>query len=404
MVNRSSSPCVGCACRPSPALITCSWGFTWRAIRYGAPEEPWRTTKMSACIADRLATVSRSDSPLVCEDSAMLRLITSAERRLAAISKVVRVRVEGSKNRLNTLLPRSSGTVFTSRSVTPANDSAVSRIRVSTSRGSPSIDSRCCSSPFALSCGLRCTFGLECEGELAVDAALEAQAHARGHFDLRAAMLSADRQLPAAAIGEHHQRERGRPAVVEQLVHRRAHGAAGVENVVHQQQLAAADVERYPGALGVVLEALRVVVVAIEGDVHEPQRSREREHRVQPFGEPGSAGMNPDHRCVRADARLQLGGELRAELFGVRKSAHRNAARGSAAPRPSRSRPCLRAGRAGGFAPPASCSARPRKRPAGGSALRAGARTARRGASSRAPRRLPRAAAPPPAPPAPHPA
>ena len=59
----------------------------------------------------------------------MLRLITSADRRLAAISKVVRVRVECSKNRLNTLLPRSSGTFFTSRSVTPTNDSAVSRIR-----------------------------------------------------------------------------------------------------------------------------------------------------------------------------------------------------------------------------------------------------------------------------------
>ena len=73
---------------------------------------------------------------------------------VAAISKVVRVRVEGSKNRLNTLLPRSSGTFFTSRSVTPVNGSAVSRICVRISRGSPSIESRCCSSPFELSWGL----------------------------------------------------------------------------------------------------------------------------------------------------------------------------------------------------------------------------------------------------------
>jgi hypothetical protein len=55
---------------------------------------------MSACIADRLSTVSRRVSPLVEEDAAMFRLMTSAERRLAAISKVVRVRVDGSKNRL----------------------------------------------------------------------------------------------------------------------------------------------------------------------------------------------------------------------------------------------------------------------------------------------------------------
>ena len=54
--------------------------------------------------------------------------MTSADRRFAAISNVVRVRVEGSKKRLNTALPRSSGTFFTSRSVTPTNDFAVSRI------------------------------------------------------------------------------------------------------------------------------------------------------------------------------------------------------------------------------------------------------------------------------------
>src|SRR6266849_1146672 len=153
---------------------------------------------MSACIADRFATVSRSDSPLVCEDSAMLRLMTSAERRLAAISKVVRVRVEGSKNRLNTLLPRSSGTFFTSRSVTPAKDSAVSRICSRISRGSPSIDSRCCSSPLPLSCGLRGIVGLQGERQLAVVGALEPQALALRHLHLGANVLRGDRQLPAA--------------------------------------------------------------------------------------------------------------------------------------------------------------------------------------------------------------
>ena len=46
----------------------------------------------------------------------MSRLNTSADKRRAAISNVVRVRVLFSKNRLNTLLPRNSGTLFTSRS------------------------------------------------------------------------------------------------------------------------------------------------------------------------------------------------------------------------------------------------------------------------------------------------
>ena len=65
---------------------------------------------MSASIACRLYTVSSSVSPLEVEDTPTLRLITSADRRLAAISKVVRVRVELSKNTLKIDLPRRIGT------------------------------------------------------------------------------------------------------------------------------------------------------------------------------------------------------------------------------------------------------------------------------------------------------
>src|SRR3990170_4440139 len=216
---------------------------------------------MSACMAERLATVSSSDSPLVCELTAMFRLMTSAERRLAAISKVVRVRVEGSKNRLNTLLPRISGTFFTSRSVTPAKGSAVSRICTRISRGRPSMESRCCSSPLALSCGLLGTF--ELQQQLAVRGALQAQPHARGHLHLRGAVLRRDRQLPPAAVDEHRERYAPRPAVVEQFVHRRPHRASGVEHVVHQQQVTAFDLERDPGPLRIVLETLLGVVVAV---------------------------------------------------------------------------------------------------------------------------------------------
>src|SRR5262245_56284236 len=172
---------------------------------------------MSACIADRFATVSSSDSPLVADETVMFRLITSAESRLAAISNVVRVRVEGSKNRLNTLLPRRIGTFFTSRSVTPTKDSAVSRMRSRCSRGRPSMESRCCSSPFSLSCGLRSTLGLQGERKFSVLGPLEGQAHSRRHVDARADVLGADRQLAPAAVGEHDERDARRPAVVEHL-------------------------------------------------------------------------------------------------------------------------------------------------------------------------------------------
>jgi hypothetical protein len=84
----------------------------------------------------------------------MLRLTTSADKRFAAISKVVRVRVLGSKNKLNMDLPRSKGTFLTSRSVTPTKDSAVSRIFSRIAADNPSVVSRCCNSPFLFSCGL----------------------------------------------------------------------------------------------------------------------------------------------------------------------------------------------------------------------------------------------------------
>src|SRR5258705_12556984 len=202
MVYMSSSPCVGCAWRPSPALITCTWGATWFAIRWAAPLEECRTTNMSAYIAERLSTVSSRVSPLVEDDTVMFRLMTSADRRFAAISKVVRGRVEASKDRLNTDLPRRSGTFFTSRSVTPTKDAAVSRMCTRTSRGSPSIVSRCWRLPSPLSCGFRIG---ESQGESAALVTRQAQKFPRGDRKCGADILCDDRQLPFAAV---HQRRK----------------------------------------------------------------------------------------------------------------------------------------------------------------------------------------------------
>ena len=93
-------------------------------------------------MADKLAMVSSKDSPLDAEERAMSRLITSADKRVAAISKVVRVRVLFSKNKLKTLLPRSKGTFFTSRSLTLTKLAAVSKMCVRMSRDKPSVDSK----------------------------------------------------------------------------------------------------------------------------------------------------------------------------------------------------------------------------------------------------------------------
>ena len=58
-------------------------------------------------MAFRVAAVSISVSPLFTDDVETDMLITSAPRRLPASSKLVRVRVESSKNRLINVRPRS---------------------------------------------------------------------------------------------------------------------------------------------------------------------------------------------------------------------------------------------------------------------------------------------------------
>src|SRR5688572_26826835 len=197
---------------------------------------------MSACIAERLAIVSKRLSPLAVLERAMSRLMTSADSRLAAISKVVRVRVLFSKNRLNTLLPRSSGTFFTSRSLTDRKVPAVSRMWWMTARGSPSVESRWMSSPWALSCGLRLestsgTSGgplglVDREGESAVAVARQRQPLRRRQRHLGGGERRLHRQFPAAAVDQHRECDAARAAEVEQLVERRAYRAAGVEHVV----------------------------------------------------------------------------------------------------------------------------------------------------------------------------
>ncbi len=69
---------------------------TQRVICQGTPADLWRTTRPSTPIAQMVSTVSRTDSPLFTDEAAMEKLTVSADRRLAAVSKLTRVRVESS--------------------------------------------------------------------------------------------------------------------------------------------------------------------------------------------------------------------------------------------------------------------------------------------------------------------
>ena len=83
-------------------------------------------TMQSGAIASRLRAVSSRVSPFETLEVDTLILTASADKRLAAISNEVRVRVEGSKKRLITVRPRRAGTFLISRLETSRKVSAVS--------------------------------------------------------------------------------------------------------------------------------------------------------------------------------------------------------------------------------------------------------------------------------------
>ena len=140
IVKASSSACVGCSWVPSPALTT--EPRIQRARLAGAPDQECRMTTASEPIASSVSAVSLRVSPLETLDPLAEKLMTSADNRLAASSKDVRVRVESSKNRLTTVRPRRVGSFLTVRSEICASSSAVSSTSVASSRDRSAADSR----------------------------------------------------------------------------------------------------------------------------------------------------------------------------------------------------------------------------------------------------------------------
>ena len=78
-------------------------------------------------MASTVSTVSRSDSPFFTDEDPAAKESTSADIRLAAVSKDMRVRVESSKNRVATVRPRRVGTFGLARRPTSAKESVTRR-------------------------------------------------------------------------------------------------------------------------------------------------------------------------------------------------------------------------------------------------------------------------------------
>ena len=131
---------MGCSCAPSPALMMLE--LRRSARNCGAPDELCRRTIISAWFASRIFAVSLRVSPFVRLEELAEILMTSALRRIAAISKDVRVRVLGSTKKFTSVLPRNAGTFLISRVPTSLKASAVSRMKVISSAESSRMPSR----------------------------------------------------------------------------------------------------------------------------------------------------------------------------------------------------------------------------------------------------------------------
>ncbi|MNV56184.1 hypothetical protein D3C71_1484560 [compost metagenome] len=128
---RSSNACVGCSPGPSPAFITGTW--VARANSATAPFSGWRTTIASAYpLTTRL--VSYRDSPFAIEEKVKPVVFdTAPPRRQNAASKLMRVRVLASKNRLARTAPSSTRVTFLRRAI--GSSCSASAMRESTSCG-----------------------------------------------------------------------------------------------------------------------------------------------------------------------------------------------------------------------------------------------------------------------------
>ena len=152
-LSTSSRPWVGCALRPSPALTTAVPGCAEAASIAAAPSSRWRTMNPRTPMASMLRKVSSAVSPLLVDEVEASKASTSAPSRWAARWNDSRVRVDGSKNRVQAATPASAvrGSAAPSPSMKAwARSSSATRV----ARGRPSRVSRWRKRPSSVVCRL----------------------------------------------------------------------------------------------------------------------------------------------------------------------------------------------------------------------------------------------------------
>ena len=261
-----------------------------RLTCHGTPLDRWRMTKASTPIAATVSIVSRRLSPLFTLDVPTLNVITSADRRLAAVSNDRRVRVESSKNRLQTVLPRSAGTFGFGRWLTSTIVSVRSSRRSTASGPISAIERRC----FIRRPRAR----RRRRDQHLVGADLDVLVPRRRQ--VLADEVGPDRQLAVAAVDEHRQLHGPRPPVLGDRVERRPHGAAGEQHVVDEH-----DGRRRRGSPGCRCgrTARRVAARCRRGTARRRSSRPARPARCARSPRRGAAPARPRRRARRAGRR-----------------------------------------------------------------------------------------------------
>ena len=294
MVKVSRSACVGCSCAPSPALTT--QALRKRERKWGAPVALWRMMMMSALRASRLRAVSLRVSPFLSEEASAEKLMTSAVRRWAASSKLMRVRVEGSMKRLTTVLPRRAGTFLMARSPTALKARAVSRTVTISAALRDSMSRRC----------LRCQAhraALQVDGVLPLGfGKLHADVFRDGGGDIFADEIGLDGKFSMAAVNEHGELDAARTAKIVEGVQRGADGPPAEEHVVHKHHGLSGDIEGDDRRMNVLAEALGEVI-AVHGDIHAAVEGTGFGTRCRRGARPRRLGQRMDPAAMDAHQR-----------------------------------------------------------------------------------------------------
>src|SRR5664280_864864 len=199
-------------------------------------------TMKSALSASRLRAVSLSVSPFLNDEASAEKFTMSAVSRCAASSKLMRVRVDGSMNKLTTVLPRNAGTFLIARPPPPLNALAVSSTVTISSPWSDSMSSRC----------LRFQLILFCQHDL-VRQVWNVQPHAHffrnGGRHIFADVICLDGQFAMATVTQHCELDFFWPAKIVERIHRGARRATGEQHVVHQHHGFTGHIERHDGRM-----------------------------------------------------------------------------------------------------------------------------------------------------------